>query len=81
MGCWIGTVNKALEDSALATLVAFIAMDIGSALCLLAAIMGLGVQVNAGFALACKAPCCLFYFVGCKCTMAVEVCASMWRGY
>ena len=51
-GCWIGTVNRALEESAVATLLAFIVLDIGSALCLLAAILTLGVKANADFALA-----------------------------
>ena len=41
-----------LQESAVATLVAFVLFDIGSALCLLAGILAFGVDVNADFALA-----------------------------
>jgi len=56
---WVTTLNDALEVNAAATLVAFVALDIGSALLLWAAILACNVPVDADFAIAyalCKGP-------------------------
>lgn len=49
---WVNFVNSALEESAVASVVAFVLVDIGSAACILAAITALNVHVPSNFALA-----------------------------
>ncbi|KAJ1458404.1 hypothetical protein M885DRAFT_512810 [Pelagophyceae sp. CCMP2097] len=49
---WVGAVNSALERAAAATLVAFVIVDISSALCLLGVIVALGLQVPPEFVVA-----------------------------
>ena len=41
---WVNFVNSALEESAVASVVAFVLVDIGSAACILAAITALNVS-------------------------------------
>ena len=49
---WVKFINSALEESAVASVVAFVLIDIGSAATLLAAIIALNVHVPSNFALA-----------------------------
>ena len=49
---WVKSVNNALETSATSTLLAFVLLDLGSASCILGALVALSVPVGADFALA-----------------------------
>lgn len=49
---WVDYMNRALERNAGATLVAFVLVDVGTALCLLGVVLAFDIPVDAEFAVA-----------------------------